>query len=82
MDHAQPATFGATVQPETAAPTRYSFAVVAGGGAIIGATVGVIIAILLAAGHGPAVLIANAADIAAGGALLGGLIGANLAGTD
>jgi hypothetical protein len=62
--------------------TKRSFAVVAGGGAVLGALAGVAIAVALAVTQGPMVLLATALDIAAGLALIGGLIGANFAGTD
>jgi hypothetical protein len=59
-----------------------SFAVFAGTGAILGAIAGVVVAVPLAAAEGPAVFLATALDVAAGLALIGGLIAANIAGTD
>jgi hypothetical protein len=61
---------------------RRSFRSMAGGGALIGALAGVAVAVPLAAPHGLIVFIATAIDVAAGLALIGGLIGANVAGTD
>lgn len=61
---------------------KLSFATVAGGGAILGGIAGVAAAVPLAAAGGFGVFLATAIDVAAGLALLGGLIGANFAGTD
>lgn len=82
MGDAESVPFTASTQATTAAPNRRSLATVAGGGAVIGALAGVIIAVLLTVGQGAAVMIASAFDVAAGMALIGGLIGANIAGTD
>jgi len=68
------------VADETA--TKRSMPAVAGGGALLGGIAGIAIAIALAATAGPAVYIATAIDISVGLALIGGLIGANIAGTD
>jgi len=61
---------------------KRSFAVFAGGGALLGALAGVTIAIPIAAAGGLVLYVATAIDIAFGLALIGGLIGANIAGTD
>jgi hypothetical protein len=66
---------------DQSAKTR-SFVTCAGSGAFLGGIAGVAIALPLAAAGGVAVFIATAVDVAAGLALLGGLIGANFAGTD
>jgi hypothetical protein len=58
------------------------FLAIAGSGALLGGIAGVAIAVPLAASHGLEVFIATAIDVAAGLALIGGLIGANIAGTD
>ena len=63
------------------APQR-SFRAIAGGGALLGALAGVVIAVPLAAAQGIAVFTASAIDMGIGLALIGGLIGANIAGTD
>lgn len=62
--------------------TRRSFVTIAGTGAMLGGIAGVAIAVGLAATEGVAVFLATAIDIAAGLALIGGLIGANIGGTD
>jgi hypothetical protein len=62
--------------------TKRTFVVIAGSGAMLGAIAGVAIAVPLAAAEGLAVFLATAIDIAAGLALIGGLIGAKVAGTD
>jgi hypothetical protein len=70
-------------QPIAERPAAHrNFATVAGAGALIGAITGVAVALPLAAPQGWAVFLATAIDIAAGMALMGGLIGANIAGTD
>jgi hypothetical protein len=58
------------------------FVVIAGGGALLGALAGLVVAVPLAAAEGLAVFVATAIDVAVGLALIGGLIGANVAGTD
>ena len=62
--------------------TKSRFAATAGSGAMLGGIAGVVIAVPLAAAQGLAVYLAAAIDIAAALALIGGLIGANVAGTD
>ena len=61
---------------------KRSFRAIAGGGALLGALAGVAIAVPLTAAQGLAVFTASAIDMAIGLALIGGLIGANIAGTD
>jgi len=63
-------------------PPKRSFAAIAGGGALFGTIAGIAIAVPLAAGAGVEVFIATAIDVAIGLALIGGLIGAHIAGTD
>jgi hypothetical protein len=70
-------------QPIVERPAAHRrFATIAGSGALIGAIAGVAVAVPLAAPQGWAPFLATALDIAAGMALMGGLIGANIAGTD
>jgi Mg/Co/Ni transporter MgtE len=61
---------------------RADLATVAGRSALVGLITGVVIAIPLAAAAGMSVYIATALDVGAGMALIGALIGANIAGTD
>jgi hypothetical protein len=69
------------VTPSVPARKR-SFVTIAGGGALLGAVAGVLVAIPIAAAGGVSVYVATAIDVALGFALIGGLIGANIAGTD
>ena len=62
--------------------TKRNFAAIAGGSALLGGIAGVALAVPLAAAAGLAVYVATAIDMAIGLALIGGLIGANIAGTD
>jgi hypothetical protein len=84
MNHAQTADMTALTPDELVdhdAPKR-SFLAIAGGGALLGSIAGVAIAVPLAGSQGLDIFTATAIDIAAGLALIGGLIGANIAGTD
>jgi hypothetical protein len=60
----------------------WSFAAVTGGGAALGALAGLGLALAIGTGGGIALFLAIAMDVALGLALIGGLIGANIAGTD
>jgi hypothetical protein len=62
--------------------TKWSVAAVTAAGALLGGIAGIAIAIPLTATGGVELYIATAIDIGIGLALIGGLIGANIAGTD
>ena len=84
MDDAQGTAGTALTHDDVAdrGSTRWSVADLVVGGAVLGAVAGVAIAVALTTAEGLPVFVAAAIDIAAGLALIGGLIAANFAGTD